>query len=612
MVYRLIFAVLAVLSFFPCTIFAQSAPLIVSKSEILPVKIQFKLGRKSKEQAISCLDTLPGVSKKEKGQLVFKPLSFLVEQSKDIPAKLKLYKAMLKAGIKACAEPDYLSLDQYKGSFSAQQARILYDRFAFSADPTTIQAAVGDGLVNTVTKLTTYKTESAIDAKEKDLRCDGHLAGEENDRQCDLSDPNDFETYGARYGLYYRMRYTQNPYFEKMFMFLHNERMAASTSTLSYCARWAMLEHINMLRRAAKSGDFKQFMREYNTDVMGHLEWLSGKENQYEQPNEDYAREFFELGTTGPSDLDGKAVYSDKDIAAAAPIQAGNYLDYREINGHGVCVRAKYEPITPIGSRVIFDGTPYRTVVSSQEDILQAAFKHPSTAENLAVDIWERFINSVPSKIALRRLAKVIRDNDYNLTKVMRIVMKSKAVYASKSRNDVIKSPVDLVIGFLRSTGIPLDYYYIDRILEDLGQRPLLPPTVFGVNEKKLAGESFVLEWRNSLTMILRQSDQDFEDSGYSLHNRFLSGISSDGQASLLLSNRLADFFNLKLNQNQIDQVVQYLDYNLRNCYGNNCNGQPTYLERDQYDPHPLSENATWKLRGALKILLDQAEFRTM
>ncbi len=81
-----------------------------------------------------------------------------------------------------------------------------------------------------------------------------------------------------------------------------------------------------------------------------------------------------------------------------------------------------------------------------------------------------------------------------------------------------------------------------------MGQRPTLPPTVFGIDEKQLAGESYVLAWRNALINIIEISDQDLGDDAYSLHQNFLTGIASDGAASSKVISRVSSIFKIPLN----------------------------------------------------------------
>src|SRR5262249_31499524 len=118
--------------------------------------------------------------------------------------------------------------------------------------------------------------------------------------------------------------HSPNQYFYKLILFLHDERMAGSgINGDRWFYRHLYLDHWNLLLNAAQSGDYIQFMRGWMKDAMGHVVWLNGEENLKSSPNENFAREFWELGTLGTTDLAGNQVYTDFDVAQAALVHTG-------------------------------------------------------------------------------------------------------------------------------------------------------------------------------------------------------------------------------------------------------------------------------------------------
>jgi hypothetical protein len=527
-----------------------------------------------------------------------------------------------------------LSLAKYTGPFGEREARTLFERFSFGASPERIAESVVDGLDRTISKLTTYVDETPLDWITKDIECDTYLPGEKNregkatldiPNKCKKGNVNDFSTQGLRLSWYFRTININNRYFRKLELFLHDERLAATQGAANGNARWAVKSHFDLITRAARSGDYTQFMREWNSDVLGHLLALDGASNKGHRPNENYAREFWELGTTGPTDLDGKPVYDDLDLAQAVLAFSGWTMKgeewtaddgtpyYREV--------AAYSPqLHAPGAFTIFRNSPYKAVVQSAEDVLQATFKHPRTAEHLAEDIWREFINPLANKKAIQELATIIREQNYNLHGVMRRVMSSQALYAQASHKTLIKHPIDLVMGFLltypqfKMTAGRTELYGIDETLDSLGQKILSPPSVFGWDEKKLAGEAFVLSWRNELNDILGKWELR-KDYNFDLNNIWLKGINTSQD----LIAKYARELNLTLTPAQTQHLDYFLNYNYRICYDwrasdERCKGgAPGFIERNVFDPHPSNENLGTKdrkVQGLLALMMQLPEYR--
>lgn len=580
-------------------------------------EVQVKIKKKSFR--ISCLGKNPGSVKSTSKGLTFTPYSRLAQRSSG--QKRALYQQLDRAGRQSCRNPDFLSLDQYRGQFGEAEARILFDRFAMGASPEQIRRAVSIGLNRTINEMTSYVNTPALDIEESDLRCDGREAGDPENESCDSANVNDFYTPGLRYGIYARFQEPVNGFFNKMFMWLHDERASASSQAGSGGSQHAVIEHVNILRAAARSGDYLQFARAYNNDYLGHLLWLDGAVNRGYSPNENYAREFWELVTVGASDLNGKAVYSDADVAQSALAFSGwteVWDEWEDGQGdtHWIAWPAYVPGFHHPGTKIVFAGTRYQAAVENAEDVLRATFAHPRTAESLAEDLWKEFINPYATTNSVKQLAAFINRSNFNLTPVMRRIMASRAVFSAKSRRSLIKHPTELLFGFLKVSRYPVSYSSIDSFLQDMAQRPLLPPSVFGWKEEKLAGESYVLEWRNAVISMLNRSDEDLKDDGYNIRAHFLSGLPARESASLELIDRTAAWLNIPLNSAQRSALDQFLNYDREICrswhvnqYG--CTVGQYFLRREAFDAALDAESYyASKLQGMLAILLMQPEYR--
>ncbi|MCO6429607.1 MAG: DUF1800 family protein [Deltaproteobacteria bacterium] len=620
-------------------------------SKVVKVQVQVTQGKVTKSYDVTCYGNEPGQMKGKN----FTPMSKVVSQYKgrarfDKKAKKKyaLYRAIQKAGKEECNQPGHLSLAPYNGAFGEAEARILYDRFSFGASPELIAHSARIGLEATVNEIMAYKSEPQFDADEIELRCDGYLADDSRNEsfmfdECPPGNRNAVRDTGVRFDIYNRMWRSNNGYYHKLAHFLHDERMAAGSNVLNSTDRYALVDHVAMLRRAAASGDYIQFMREWNDDYLGHLVWLDGRSNSGDSPNENYAREFWELGTVGPTGLDGLPVYSDLDIAQSALAFSGwirecaDFLDSLG-NEYEACFGAKAPLRHAPGAKTIFIGTPWQATVDTDADVLNATFNHPRTAEHLAEDIWKEFINPYAREKEIRQLAQLIRDSNYKLHPVFRKIMMSRAMFDQKSRKTLIKSPIEMAIGFLRHTGIPvIDSIYFDEddgvyrtssnrfenlewnVIDELGEIPTLPPTVFGWNERRLAGEQWVLPWRNAVVWILNQDSDDLEErGGFSYRTRFFSGLPAAGTAAPVLVDNIAAMLNVPLTDAQKAHLVQFLDYDYVQCSNSEkqdptkgCDADGNRLKYRVFDPHPESDDVNvTDLRGVIAAIAMQTAYR--
>lgn len=580
----------------------------VDISKVSSATVTIKKGKKTVSKEIFCFNKTPGVFKMKKKKASFK--SFKSKLSKMTPGTKKHsdLKKLNSAAAKVCRAggttpvpgnptptPDYLSLDRYNGPFTADLAKVLYDRFGYGGTQTEIDYAVSLGLVGAVNHMTSYEYNQDLEAKVGDLNCDGELEseGDSNNRSCNA---DGVYLPGVRYGLYYRALHSTRPFFEKMFFFLHDERMATSADFLDSHDLHVVIPHVNMLRRAAISGDYVQFMRDWNRDDLGHRLWLDGGVNNGFAPNENYAREFWELGTVGPSFLDGSPVYSDADIAESARAFSGIWNAFHSV-----------------GTKTIFQGTPWQAYVDDYEGVLQATFNHPRTAEHLAEDLWKEFINPYATNEAIQRLAQIIRDNNYNLIPVMQTIMTSKAVFANESQKTLIKHPVDLILGLMRSTGIYANYGTIDSALAKMGERPLLAPTVFGWHVDALAGEPNVFDWRNAVGQVLSDSGMQ-ERKGFTLADLATIDDPSLPRSTVTLE-RIASSMNLYLGGSAAaTRLNEYLDYDLAQCNGSDMNKYDCSIAAEGRNyrivKKDLAPTNTTKIKNLMIILATLPDYR--
>ena len=93
-------------------------------------------------------------------------------------------------------------------------------------------------------------------------------------------------------------------------------------------------------------------------------------------------------------------------------------------------------------------------------------------------------------------VAARIRAHDFAITPVLREIFLSQLFFDAAHRRTVIKSPLDLVVGSLRSLAANVKWPSVSRLLANLGQDVFEPPSVKGWEGGRL--------WINSSTILLR------------------------------------------------------------------------------------------------------------
>jgi hypothetical protein len=204
----------------------------------------------------------------------------------------------------------------------------------------------------------------------------------------------------------------------------------------------------------------------------------------------------------------------------------------------------------------------------------------------------------------------MIRDNNYNLLPVFKRIMLSKALYAENSRNSLIKHPMDLVIGFVKTTGFPLNYRNYDTLMSRMEQQVLNPNTVFGWDERYLSGQQLQIEWWNVLIDYFINVDiEDLKtDNGYSYYDRFVADLHAGGKrTSADVIDRVARDLGAPITAAQKAELDQMMNYYLSTsgCPGS-CSGQPYRLVRDIYDTDPAADESKtdWNGQRRLRMLI--------
>ena len=270
---------------------------------------------------------------------------------------------------------------------------------------------------------------------------------------------------------------TPSPLTEKMTLFWHNH-FATSQQKVRFTP---LMYRQNVTLRRNALGNFGTLLREMGRDP-AMLIYLDGANSRKEQPNENFAREAMELFTLGEGN------YTERDIKEAARAFTGWSID--RDSGEFMFRRGihDYASKTVLGKTGNFDG----------DQIFDVLLKKPEAAEFITRKLWREFISPTPDAREVARLAGIFRDSGYNIAKLMRVMLASDAFYEPQNRAALIKSPVEFVVGTMKTFEIDapnLRPFVLAGAL--LGQNVFAPPNVKGWP----GGET----WINTATLLGRK-----------------------------------------------------------------------------------------------------------
>ena len=267
----------------------------------------------------------------------------------------------------------------------------------------------------------------------------------------------------------HRMLEGPNPLVEKLTLFWHGHFATGRDKVNNAFALAAQ----NELFRQQGLGDFADLVLEVSRDP-AMLRYLDNDKNVKGKPNENYARELFELFTLGVH-----GGYSEKDVQEAARAFTGwTHTHASDSNKHErrfVFQKDKHDAgvKTVLGQQGEFTGA----------DIVRLACEHESTARFVTGKLWRFFVSEAITPSQAAELEAVWREHGGNIREVLRAILTSEAFYAPEHRYALVKSPVEYVIGTLKATRAKLQpghYLALEGVLGTMLQTLFLPPNVKG------------------------------------------------------------------------------------------------------------------------------------
>ncbi len=251
----------------------------------------------------------------------------------------------------------------------------------------------------------------------------------------------------------------------KMELFLHQNSIVTATAF----GTQYFYDYLKLLRFHAL-GNYKKFAMKLVTDNT-MLVYLNNNSNSAINPNENFAREFFELFTIGkgPEIAAGNYTnYTEDDIVAAARLLTGFRVTYR--SGYatsldpdtgilrGYAKLASHDKTAKTFSSAfqnttIAGATTAAAMWVELQQFIDLIFNQTETAKNIVRKLYHTFVHkTITAEIEMdiiAPLADLLKNGDYEMKPVLKKLFESEHFYAADDPTNahriggLIKSPID-------------------------------------------------------------------------------------------------------------------------------------------------------------------------
>ncbi len=334
------------------------------------------------------------------------------------------------------------TLAPYTTPLDEIRAAHLYRRLGFSASVETINQAVGQSATALVDNLVNQALAApVIPAPEwATWNNDNYPADDDLARQLRRSQREElFTAYGNSL--------LNNNLRDRMSFFWSNHFV---TEYGVYDCNSFLFEYANCLQRNAL-GNFKTFVSEIGlTSAM--LRYLDGAFNNRNRPNENYARELYELFTLGEG-----VGYTEEDIIEAARALTG-YVNRGEVG----CTAITFDPER--------HDTDAKTIMGQTgnwgyDDVIDILFdqRADQIATFISMKLYEFFVHpdssddSGNAQTIIAGMANTFVANNFEIAPVLAELFKSEHFFDETAIGVIIKSPFDLYLNFLKETNFTYD-----------------------------------------------------------------------------------------------------------------------------------------------------------
>ncbi|MGK0386799.1 MAG: hypothetical protein ACI849_001418 [Patiriisocius sp.] len=409
--------------------------------------------------------------------------------------------------------------------WTSQKIKHIYRRLAYGANLDTVDAGLSltpEALIDTI-------VDTASNLGPTPTPPWGYFA---------LSDFNDYETDNPNFINEWYLQTAndtiQDDFRGRLTLFWMNHFV---TELETYFYSPYMFQYYNLMQTFAL-GNFKEFVRTVGVNSTMLL-YLNGFQNTNNNPNENYARELFELFTLGENNN-----YTQQDIIEASRALTGyNHWD---------------EP----GAQIHFDDSTWdenpKTIFGSEEfytydELIDTLFELRETeiAQFICTKLYKYFVSNeydaVTQQDIINPLAQTLIEANFEMAPMLKQLFKSEHFFDERAIGVVIKSPFDVILTYINES----NFYYDDIMMGAInyyagliGQELYDPPDVSGWQRDET--------WINTSTLTGRWQMMEFLHNylyGEELQASFIDlarELSSDSNDPFVITRAIVDFFMSK------------------------------------------------------------------
>ncbi len=384
----------------------------------------------------------------------------------------------------------------------------------------------------------------------------------------------------------------------KMTLFWHSH---FATQAIVYTSKIRRVWNYYRTLSEGALGDFRTLCKNIGqTDAM--LIFLNGNVNLSSDPNENYARELFELFTLG----EGNG-YTEQDIVEAARALTGykisdedHPISYIELNDFD------HTPKTIFGQTGNFDFEQTHDLIFTE----RAGF----CAKHICRKLYQQFIYHHPNENFVAEMANYFKQ-DWNIAKLMKKVLSSEHFYHADAMGTQIKDPITSYLGLIRYSNIrsynynlPIEqetesdikvednfYDLIWNFINFTGQRILNPPNVAGwQGHRKWINQNLYVVRKQNLTLLVNQLTKT---GLLKIRDMLVEMTNTTNNPKLITQACVEHFIQVPLENYRINQALTYFKANVPKNY---------------FDDHLWTmnwQNVDQQIKNLLLFIVEQPEF---
>jgi hypothetical protein len=231
----------------------------------------------------------------------------------------------------------------------------------------------------------------------------------------------------------------------------------------------AFARHLNFVRKW-RAGNFNDLLYAAISDP-STIVYLNNDKSDEATPNENLAREFFELFALGEGN------YGEEDVRQFSKLLSGRAFNLADEQYQFMSERAISNSVKVFKSRF-----------SNASDLINSLSTHPAYGRYIATKLYNEYVSlDDPNSRELRRFQKNFTDNNGDIMKLFEDIISSKSFWNLDQQLSLIKSPLDLLAGASRTlnTGgsMQIDRRFWSRVdseLVELNQSIFDPSSIDG------------------------------------------------------------------------------------------------------------------------------------